>query len=68
MSKLVSGVLMLLATLPAWADEAAVAAVPRAEADPTALIVSAALFFGMIGAFVGYLWWKDQASKKKAVK
>lgn len=68
MSKHVSGLLMLLAALPVWADEAAVTAVPRAETDPTALIVSAVLFFGMIGAFVGYLWWKDQASKKKAAK
>ena len=62
--KLVSGITMALLALPALADEAAVAAVPRVEADPTALIVSAALFVGMIGGFFFYVWRKDSADKK----
>lgn len=62
--KLVSGITMLLMSLPALADEATVAAVPRVEADPTALIVSAVLFVAMIGGFFFYLLRKDSADKK----
>lgn len=64
MKKIVSGITMLMMTLPALADEAAVAAVPRVEADPTAMIVSAALFVAMIGGFFYYLFKKDSAEKK----
>lgn len=62
--KLVSGITMLLMALPALADEATVAAVPRVEADPTALIVSAVLLVGMIGGFFFYVFRKGNSDKK----
>ncbi len=57
------GIAMMLAALPALAEEAAPP--PRIEADPTALIVSAVLFVGMIGGFFFYVWWKDKAASKQ---
>ena len=63
--KLASGVTMFLAALPAFADEAVVAVVPKGDSDPTALIVSAVLFFGMIVGFVMYVFRKGNAGDKK---
>lgn len=60
---LASGVMMFLASLPALADEAVVAAVPRSDTDPTALIVSAVLFFGMIIGFVVYVFRKGNTGE-----
>lgn len=65
MKKMLSGITMLVLSLPAFADEAAVATVPRVEADPTAMIVFAALFVALIGGFFYYLTKKDSADKKK---
>lgn len=62
--RLVSGFMMILAALPVLADEAVVAAVPRGDTDPTALIVSAALFFGMIIGFLMYVFRKGNAGDK----
>ena len=63
-SKFASAVVMFLMSLPVLADEAVVAAVPRGETDPTALIVSAVLFFGMIIGFVMYVFRKGNAGDK----
>ncbi len=63
-SKFASAVLMFLVSLPVLADEAVVAAVPRGETDPTALIVSAVLFFGMIIGFVVYVFRKGNSGKE----
>jgi len=52
--------LMLLAALPATADEA-VAVVPQADSDPTALILFAVGFVGMIAGFLAYIWRKERA-------
>lgn len=62
--KLSSAVTMFLAALPALADEAVVAVVPKGDTDPTALIVSAVLFFGMIIGFVIYVFRKSNAGDK----
>ncbi len=62
--KLASGITMFLAALPALADEAVVAVVPKGDTDPTALIVSAVLFFGMIIGFVMYVFRKGNAGDK----
>lgn len=63
--KLASGIAIFMAALPALAvDEAVVAAVPRVDADPTALIVSAVLFFGMIIGFVIYVFRKGNVGDK----
>ncbi len=64
MKKIVSGMLLLLMTLPVLAEEA-VQAVPRVETNPTAMIVFAALFVAMIGGFFYYLSKKDSTDKKK---
>jgi hypothetical protein len=67
-TKIVTGITMLLIALPALADEAVAAAVPKFDGDPTALIVSAALFVGMIGGFFFYLWRKDSGDKKSGAE
>ena len=61
---LASAPLMMLMSLPALADEAVVAAVPRGDTDPTALIVPALLFFGMIIGFVAYVFRKGNSGKE----
>ena len=62
MKKFVSGILLLLLTLPALADEA-IHAVPKVETDPTALIVCAVLFVAMIGGFFAYVMRKDRSDQ-----
>ena len=52
--------LMLLAALPAMVDEA-VAVVPQADSDPTALILFDVGFVGMIAGFIAYIWKKERA-------
>lgn len=66
MKKAVSALMLFLAALPVFAEEAAVVA-RQVDADPTALIVFAVIFVGMIGGFAGYIWMKERA-KKSAVK
>ena len=63
-TKIASVVVLLLMSLPALADEAVVAAVPRGDTDPTAMIVSALLFFGMIIGFVAYVFRKGNSGKE----
>lgn len=63
MNKIVSGISLSLMTLTALADEKAVTAAPVLNSDPTALIVCAVLFVGMIGGFAAYIWIKDKADK-----
>jgi len=63
-SKFVSAVSWFVMSLPVFADEAVVAAVPRGDTDPTALIVSAVLFFAMIVAFVAYVFRKGNSGKE----
>ena len=63
-NKFLSAVLMFLMSLQVLADEAVVAAVPKADTDPTALIVSAVLFFGMIVGFVVYVFRKGNSGKE----
>lgn len=57
--------MMLLAARPAIADEAVVV-VPQADSDPTALILFAVVFVGMIAGFVAYIWVKERARKSAA--
>jgi uncharacterized membrane protein len=57
--------LMLLAALPVMAEEA-VAVVPQADSDPTALILFAVVFVGMIAGFVAYIWMKERAKNSAA--
>ena len=63
-NKFLSAVLMFLMSLQVLADEAVVAAVPKADTDPTALIVSAVWFFGMIIGFVVYVFRKGNSGKE----
>lgn len=66
MHKLFAGALSLLMTLPAFADDAPPVAAPPVDADPTALILFALLFVGMIGGFAGYIWLKERAKARAA--
>ena len=63
MKKIISGIALSLMTLTALADEAAVTSAPKIDTDPTALIICAVLFVGMIGGFAAYVWIKDRAEK-----
>ncbi len=64
MKKIVSGMLLLLMTLPALAEEAMHAA-PKVDTDPTALIICAVLLVGMFGGFFAYIAWKDRRDQGK---
>ena len=64
MKKLVSGILLLLMTLPALADEA-IQSAPKIDTDPTALIICAVLFVGMIGGFFFYVVRKGRDDQGK---
>ena len=66
MKKFVSGILLLLTTLPALAEEA-IQAMPKVETSPIALIICAVLFVGMIGGFFAYIAWKDRRDQEKSV-
>ena len=46
--------------------EEAVAVVPQADSDPTALILFAVGFVGMIAGFVAYIWKKERARNSAA--
>jgi len=65
MKKTVFALMLWLAALPAFADEAVVVA-PQVDTDPTALIVFAVLFIGMIAGFAGYIWMKERAKSSTA--
>ncbi len=60
MSKIFSGITCFLLACPAFADEAPLPP-PAVDADPTALILFAVVFVGMIGGFGAYIWWKERA-------
>lgn len=64
MKKFVSGMVLLLMSLPVLAEEA-MHAVPRVEADPTALIVCAVSLVAMFGGFFAYIVWKDRRDQDK---
>lgn len=64
-SKFALVLVMYLMSLPVLADEAVVAAVPKGDTDPTALIVSAVLFFGMIIWFFVHVFRKGDSGKKE---
>ncbi len=66
MNKIISGITLSLLSLTALADEAAVTSAPVLNSDPTALIVCAVLFVGLIGGFAAYIWIKDRAEKSSA--
>ncbi|MBY0268635.1 MAG: hypothetical protein K2X06_02025 [Burkholderiales bacterium] len=64
MKKMVCGMLLLLMTLPVLAGEA-IQPAPKIDTDPTALIICAVLFVGMIGGFFAWIAWKDRRDKGK---
>lgn len=64
MKKFVSGMVLLLMSLPVLAEEA-MHAVPKVEADPTALIVCAVSLVAMFGGFFAYIAWKDRRDQDK---
>ncbi len=65
MKKIISGITLLLATLPVWAQEAAEVPIPSAaDASPVAMIAFAALFVVLIAAFFGYMWLQAKKSQK----
>lgn len=66
MKKTMYLLMLWMAALPALADEAAVVAPPQIDADPTALILFAVVFVGMIAGFAGYIWMKERAKKGTA--
>lgn len=64
MKKIVSAMLLSVMALPALAEDA-IHAVPKVEADPTALIIFAVLLVGMFGGFFAYIAWKDRRDQGK---
>lgn len=67
MNKIVASLTMSLMSLSALADEQVVTAVPRVEADPTGMILFAAVFVGLIGGYA-YVIWRSERKKKDANK
>jgi len=67
MKKIISGITLLLATLPVWAQEAAEVPIPSAaDASPVAMIIFAVLFIALIAAFFGYMWLQARKNQKDA--
>jgi hypothetical protein len=65
MKKTISGISLLLATLPVWAQEAAEVPIPSAaDASPVAMIVCAVLFVVLIGGFFGYMLLQGRKDKE----
>ena len=64
MKKVISAMTGLMMTGVALADEAPLPP-PTVDADPTALILFAVMFVGMIGGFGAYIWWKERGHSSK---
>lgn len=65
MKKTISGISLLLAALPVWAQEAAEVPIPSAaDASPVAMIVFAVLFVVLIAGFFGYMWLQARKEQK----
>lgn len=64
MKKILSTMTGLTIAGAALADEAPLPP-PVVDADPTALILFAVVFVGMIGGFGAYIWWKERARSSK---
>jgi len=63
MKKLITGIPLLLMSLPVLAvDEETPVTAPQVDADPTALIVFAFVFVGLIG-YYAYVIWKSEQKK-----
>lgn len=67
MKKLISGIPLLLMTLPVLASDEPAAVVPQVEADATGLIIFALVFVGLIGGYA-YVIWRAEQKKKDAAK
>lgn len=66
MKKFVSGLLMLLMTLPALAEDAVVLPAPQVDADPTGMILFAVVMVIMIGGYGWYIWAKERNRNRTA--
>jgi hypothetical protein len=64
MTRLFSGISLLLVSIFAYALEDQAAPVQLPPADPTAMIAFALVFFGGIGATVWYMW-KNEKNRKQ---
>ncbi len=63
MKKIISGITLSLVSLAALAQEAIVPEVPQVDSDPTAMIIFAVLFVGMIGVYA-FVIWRNERKKK----
>lgn len=66
MKKIFAGVTLSLLTLQALAQEAIVPEVPQLDSDPTAMIIFALLFVGMIGVYAFVIWRNERKKKDTA--
>jgi len=64
MSRLLPTASVLLASLPALAQEAKEA--PMEKADPMFVLLFLILFVGSGVAYAGYLWWRNRKDKQEA--
>jgi len=64
MPKLFAGAIFSMMAMSAFADEAPPVAAPPVDADPTALILFALLFVGMIGGFAWYIFVKERTKAR----
>ncbi len=66
MKKLFSAITLMLMSLPVLAvDEETPVTAPQVDADPTALILFACVFVGLIG-YYAYVIWKSEQKKNRS--
>lgn len=64
MARFLSGIFLCFMSLLAYALEET-AKIPATSTDPTAMIVFAVLFVGVIAGFIFYLWRNEQKRKQR---
>ena len=64
MTRVLSGIMLSLASLGAYALEETAAYVPP-PSDPTAMIGFAVVFFGGIGATAWFMWRNEKKNKQR---
>jgi hypothetical protein len=66
MKKAVSAITLFLMSLPAFAvDDEAASVVPQVDADPTGMIVFAAVLVAIIGYYAYVIWRAEQKRKRE---
>ncbi|OGA50754.1 MAG: hypothetical protein A3G24_24655 [Betaproteobacteria bacterium RIFCSPLOWO2_12_FULL_62_13] len=67
MTKFLSALFLFVMSAFAHAADVSADTPPTPEADPTAIIVFAIIFVGMIAGFAGFVWWKERERRRREI-